>query len=148
MSRDFLFYWKPSQAQEEQGSLLTSAGSNQFYRVHREDTVWMTTRNSHGDLILIGRVRVEECTDYAGARKRFPTKNVFPSQYQIIAKPETVERLREVDISNIAGDLRFASKKNRLKVTDGQVDAKQLQSMRELTPESARILEEKWSGSQ
>ena len=132
----------------DQGNRLTSAGSDQFYRVHREDTVWMTSRNSRGDLVLIGRVRVEERTDYAGARRRFPTKDVFPRKYQIIAKPESVERLREVDLSDIAGDLRFASKKNRLKVTHGQVDAKQLQSMRELTPESARMLEEKWSGTE
>jgi hypothetical protein len=48
----------------------------------------------------------------------------------------------------IAESLRFASKtqRDRLDLDGGKVDGKQLQAIRELTPESARLIERVWNG--
>ena len=47
---------------------------------------------------------------------------------------------------DVAGELRFVSKVNdRLNLKGGLVKAQQLQTMRELTQESASMLEEEWS---
>lgn len=150
MGRDFLQLWKHTTADRElsEGRILRHAGSDQFNRVAPDDTVWATTVYSPGELILIGRLQVGECTDLKGARDHLGTDDVWEAKYHMIAKPGTEEPLREVSLTDIAGDLRFVSKKDRLKLTDGLVDAKQLQTMRELTEESATMLEKRWAGSQ
>jgi hypothetical protein len=99
-----------------------------------------------GELVLLGRLRVGECTDLQGASWRLGVDNMWEASYHVIAKPGTEEPLRAIDVMDVAGKLRFRSKVDaRLDLTDGLVRAQQLQSLRELTPESATSLEAKWS---
>ena len=125
---------------------MNHSASDQLGSVRPDDTVWVVTVHPGGELILLGRVVVGECTDLEGAEKRLGTDDVWEAKHHVIAKPGTEGPLREVGLMDVAEDLRFLSKVNdRLDLVDGQVSAKQLQRIRELTPESARMLEEKWS---
>ena len=59
--------------------------------------------------------------------------------------PDTVELVSEIDIQDLAEMLRFNSVRDRLALDDaGGVDGKQIQTLRELNPESARLLSERW----
>jgi hypothetical protein len=122
----------------------TASDQKRLGNVEPDDTVWAITVYPGGKLVLLGRLVVEDCIDQKSAEERFDYE-VWEAKYHAIAKPGTVESLQKVDLMDLAQDLRFVSKKNRLRVTDGRVMAQQLQSMRELTPESARMLEEKWT---
>jgi hypothetical protein len=144
VSRDFLQLWHHTTADWHLAEewFLRHAGSEQFYRVKPNDTVWVVTVYPPGELVLLGRLRVGECTDLEGAKRRLGTDDVWEAKHHVIAKPGTEEPSREVDLTDIARQLRFRSKVNdRLEVTDGFVRAQQLQTMRELTPESATMLE-------
>jgi hypothetical protein len=151
MARDLLQLWHHTTADWHlsEGYVLSHAGSDQFHRVLPDDTVWAVTVYPPGELVLLGRLRVGESTDREGARERLATDDLWEARYHIIAKQGTEEPLREVDLMDVAGDLRFVSKVNdRLNLVDGLVNAQQLQTIRRLTAESAAMLEEKWSGSQ
>jgi hypothetical protein len=59
-----------------------------------------------------------------------------------LAKPGTERDIIEADIQQLASGLRFDSPKDRLSLPDlERTDGKQLQSMRELTPDSIRVLQ-------
>lgn len=152
MPRDFLQLWKHKTADMalSEGGDSQHSGSDQLYRVAPGDTVWIVTVYPHGELVLLGKLQVGECIDWEGAKRLLGTDDVWKAKYHVIAKPNTEEPLRKVDLMGIAYDLRFVSKagKDRLNVPDGRVDAKQLQTMRELTKESATMLEQRWSGNQ
>ena len=152
MPRNFLLYWKPGRVKWalDRGWVARNMGSDQLYRARRGDTVWGATVYSPGELVLVGRLRVGECTDYEGAKRILDTDDVIEKNYQVIAEAGTAERVREVDLMDLAGELRFVSKagKDRLQVTDGRVKAQQLQTMRELTEDSAAMLEERWLSNQ
>ena len=151
MPRNFLLYWKPDRVRRERvrGRVVRNMGSEQLHRAQSGDTVWGVTVYPPGELVLVGRLQVGECTDYEGAKRLLRTDDVIERKYQVIAKSGTQEPLREIDLMDIASELRFVSKtgKDRLEVIDGLVKAQQLQTMRELTEESAAMLAQKWSGS-
>lgn len=150
LSRDFLQLWHHTTADGHlrEGRILGHAASEQFHRVRPGDTVWVVTVYPSGELILLGRLRVAECTDQEGATERLGTNDVWEASHHVIAEPGTQEPLREVDLMDIAGELRFESKVNdRLDLADRLVNAQQLQTMRRLTSDSAMILEKKWSAS-
>ncbi len=150
MSRDFLQLWHHTTADWHlsESYILSHAGSDQFHRVQPGDTIWTVTVYPPGELVLLGRLRVGERTDYQGARERFRTDDIWEAKYHVIAESGTEEPLQEVDLMDVARELRFVSKINdRLDLVDGLVKAQQLQTMRELTPESAKMLEGKWSAS-
>lgn len=149
MSRDFLQLWHHTTASKEvsQGRTLRNSGSKQqrLHRIEPDDTVWIVTVHPPGELVLLGRLIVDECTDFEGAKKRLGTDDVWEANYHVIAKPSTEEALHEINLMDIADALRFRSKEDHLRISDGRVDAKQLQTIRELTEESATMLKEKWS---
>ena len=156
MARKLLQLWHHTTADQhlragqhlDNGYILSHSGSDQFDRVQPSDTVWCATVDTSGDLILLGRIRVDEVADYYSARQRLG-EDIWESKYHVIAKSGTEEPLREVDLMDVAEDLRFVSKVNdRLDVRFGRVNAQQLQTMRELTPGSAAMLEEKWSSNE
>lgn len=150
MSRNFLQLWHHTTAKQHlcQDWILGHSASDRLGSVAPDDTVWVVTVYPEGELVLLGMVLVGECTDLEGARRKLDY-DVYPANYHVIARPGTEDSLREVDLMDVAGDLRFVSKKNdRLDLVDGQVNAQQLQSIRELTEQSAKILGEKWLGNQ
>ncbi len=149
MIKAFLQLWKSDIAE---GMLKTvdylgHSASDQLYRAQPGDTVWVVTVYKGGDAFLLGKLKVDESTDKEGAKKLLETNDIFDRKYHVLSKPRKAEPLRKISLMDVVEDLRFVSKarRNRLKVTDGRVNAQQLQSMRELTSESARMLEEKWT---
>lgn len=147
MAADYLSYWKPATVQHvlmEEGSLLNHAASEQYGRVVPGDTVWIVTAWSGGHLMLLGPILVNERTDYETAARRLGTDDLWEASHHILAPPGREVPARDVDISDLAGDLRFESKNDRLDMSNPSRVASQLQSMRRLTPESAALLRERW----
>jgi hypothetical protein len=71
-------------------------------------------------------------------------QNVWQSRDHIIADVGTEEELREVNLMDIATQLRFQSKNDRLSISSERMKAQQLQTIRKLTPASAELLSSKW----
>lgn len=151
MPRHFLQLWHHTTAEWhlERKWVLDHTASDQkrLSNVEPDDAIWAVTVYPEGELFLLGRLVVEECVNQEEADSRFEY-DVWQAKYHVIAKSGTEESLQEISLLHVAQDLRFVSKGNdHLDLVDGRVNAQQLQTMRELTPESARMLEEKWSGS-
>jgi hypothetical protein len=143
----FLMYWRPETADHQlsgEDLLLEHSASGQYDRLDSGDTLWIVTAWPGGILTLIGRLVVGVVTDQSTAAKLLGTNDLWTAPYHVIAAPGTSEPMREVDLTDLASELRFASTRDRLTVIDGRVNANQLQAMRELTPESAALLESRW----
>jgi hypothetical protein len=136
--RHFLQYWKSREADRVVGKPIDHAGSAQFTRVKPDDIVWIVTLREER-LILLGRILVSEIISRSVAQKRFA--QVYDAPLHIVSKSETAKILEEHDIQDIAPDLRFASGHDRFTFQSPmRTDGKQLQSLRELRPESAKLL--------
>jgi hypothetical protein len=147
MAKHFLQYWRPEQVDYnfEIDPTLNHTASGQFHRVSEDDVIWIVTIRPQGKLSLVGRIEVSKVTRQAEA-ERLIGMPLYKAAYHAIAKDGTVEIQCETVISGLAARLRFASAKDRLTVVNGRVDGKQLQAIRELTPDSALLLEETWRG--
>jgi hypothetical protein len=147
MPTHFLQYWEPKQIDYtmDVDDVLTHSGSDQFRRMKIQpgDTVWIVTVRRSGELTTIGRIQVDRVVSYREAVRHFG-KNVWESRDHIIAKVGTEEEMREVNLMDVAAQLRFQSKRDRLAISDGRMKAQQLQTIRKLTPASAALLSSKW----
>ncbi|NUN96363.1 MAG: DUF3883 domain-containing protein [Candidatus Omnitrophica bacterium] len=124
--------------------MLDHIAGQQLKRVAAGDTVWIITYYA-GEICLRGRIVVEKVTDFEGAARYLGTSDLWESDYHLLAKPGTEEPLDDIPLSDCVADLRFNSKKDRLTLdADDMVDPQQIQTMRELTPESAAILQKIW----
>lgn len=126
---------------------MNHTAGEQLRKVRPDDIIWIVTVFPPGELTLIGRLEVGECTNRKDAMRRLGTDNLWEAKHHVIAKPGTEEPLREVSLANIAEDLRFESSRDRLNVVNGRVNGGQLQAMRLLTPASVALVEAEWSGS-
>jgi hypothetical protein len=149
MPKDLLHYWVPATARHElqQRRDPISIGSEQLSerKVQPDDTIWIVTVED-GTLLLVGRVVVEDVVGRDEAIARLGTNDLWDATYTVIAKPGTVEPLRQVNLSSVASELTFKSRSSpRLTIVDGKVNPQQLQSTRHLTPESVELLEERWA---
>jgi 5-methylcytosine-specific restriction protein A len=138
MASDFLYYWPPSSVAQNLGLPLSRISGEEFGpdRVKPGDRVWIVTA-PQGVLHLAARVIVGEVISYAEAHVRADGIDLGEAEYQIVAKPGTVARVREFDITPLASGLRFESGTlPRLTVVQGRVDPQELQTMRALTPGS------------
>jgi hypothetical protein len=147
MLNQFLQYWEPKQIDNEIAveEVLVHSGSDQFRRmkVLPGDTVWIITVRPPGELVTIGRIQIGDVVSYGEATKRVG-QNVWQARDHIIAEVGTEEELREVNLMDIAEQLRFQSKRDRLAISNGRMKAQQLQTIRKLTPASAALLSSKW----
>lgn len=140
--RSFLSYWKPATADSNLGAReepLRHIASNQYHRLARGDEVFVATTRA-GRLILLGKVVVGRIVDQATA-EAYLGSQLWESSHHVLSEPGTESPLIEVDITPSADKLRFLGSRDRLALDDGQVDAKQLQTMRELSPQSAAELD-------
>jgi hypothetical protein len=139
----FLSYWKPATADfnlHGRTRLLNHIASQQYYRLSPGNEVYVVTVRN-GSLLLLGKVVVGRIVGQDVA-ERYCGIELWESEYHVLAKPGTERPLRELNISKLAGRLRFVSPRDRLSVDGGRVDPKQLQSMRLLTQQSAALLDE------
>jgi hypothetical protein len=147
--RHFVQSWKPRQVDREvaTGQPLQHSGSEQLNRVTPGNIVWIVTVRPQGQLHLVGRLVVGEIISYEEAKKRFGS-NVWEARYHAVAHSGTDEPISELSLMSIADSLRFISKthRDRLDIVGSKVDGKQLQQIRELTPESASSIQRIWYG--
>lgn len=147
MANQFLQYWEPKQIDNEFAveEVLVHSGSDQFRRmkVQPGDTVWIVTVRRPGELVTIGRIQIGDVVDYNEAVKRIG-QNVWEARDHIIAEVGTEEELRELNLMDIASQLRFQSKRDHLTISNGRMTAQQLQTIRKLTAASAMLLSSKW----
>jgi hypothetical protein len=142
MATTFLIYWKPEtvDANLRLPWLLDHSASEQFDRVEPGDQVWVATVRV-GELFFLGRITVGVRGDLETAERALGRTGFWTASHHIVAANGTANAIRQIRLPGIADRLRFESPRDRLTVLDGMVNAQQLQTMRILTPESARELE-------
>lgn len=141
----YLMYWKitPYERQNlaERKQTLYAA-SNQLHKVKPGDVLWIVNVYL-GQLLLIGRLQVETVvadSDVAQELSDADPETWDEADFYAIANRYTLEPMREVDVTPFASDLRFYGASDRLQ----GVDAQQLRALRELVPESAKMIEQLW----
>jgi hypothetical protein len=146
--RYFLQYWLSRQLDTELAlkAPLVHSGSNQFDRVSPGDIVWIVSVRDKGHLQLVGPIFVDRIVDQQEAKRLFGP-GVWNASHHIVAKDGTETQIREKGLKEIATQLRFISTsgRDRLILSNGQVDGKQLQTLRRLTVASAELLHSIWS---
>lgn len=148
-AKSYMLYWKITP--EERFDLANRrradvAAHNQLNKVQPGDVLWIVNI-FHNHLFLIGRLAVElvlDDTQLAQELVDSPQETWQEADWYAIANRYNVEPLREVNITPFVAQLRFNSDADCLDITEGAVDVKQLLSVRELTPESAHLLEQVW----
>jgi len=141
----YLIYWKltPYERQNlSERKQALYAASNQLNRVTPGDVLWIVNVYL-GQLLLLGRLQVETVVSDSEVAQELSDADPDTweeADYYAIANRYTLEPMREVDITPFVSDLRFRGVNERL----SGVDAQQLRSLRELVPESAKLIEQIW----
>jgi hypothetical protein len=136
------------------------AASAQFdhIRLAVGDTVWQVSLRPlradgqlPGALLLCARLLVHYVTDdEREARRRighYPRCEDYPPRTEsqhAFAREGGEELYAAIAIDDLAPELRFLSKHDRLTLADGHADPQQLQAMRRLAPGSAALLAARW----
>jgi hypothetical protein len=135
----FLFYCKPDNIDDPVAYLASS----QFDRLRPDDEVWSVTVED-GTLFLQGHAVVQQVVDRVQAENLLSRHDLWDAEFYAIAQ-QPWEPVRALDITAIAPRLTFEGTITKLPVG---WTAQSLQSMRRLTPESAKVLRQVWSGGQ
>jgi len=143
-------YWKNStckMVRPREGQPLVHAASNEYSRrgVAAGDRLYVVTVVK-GDLFLIGRMKVDRIVSQAEADKEHPDWNLWEAAEHCISTDSEASPMRfNVMVSRADRDLlRFVtcSGLSSLKVDDeGGLDQQTLRTIRELTPESAQLMD-------
>jgi predicted HNH restriction endonuclease len=148
MADHFFFYSTPDQVLIDRESDLpyTHAGSEQFGKISTNDTIWIVTVD-RGELFLIAKLVAGQKTNRDNAIRLLGTDNIIDKSIHVIAKRGTAQKMKMISLTDIIHDLRFKSEtgKDRLSLSKEAVIAKQLQTIRRLELESARLLERIWT---
>ena len=156
----FLFLWKPEQVVfdkqrlDETGKGFEHAWSGQFNRVSAGDHLWVISVYE-GKLFLNGHLHVRKILSTSDAATYLQGTDFDPKDFQsvtksdfhVVTRSDEAEPLEIIDIHKRASALRFNSSTGRDRLTiddDGSLKPQQLQTMPELTPESAELLEDIW----
>lgn len=145
-ARHYTLYWKIADFERHDLNRYkeaTYAGSLQLKRVHAGDTLWLINVY-HGRLFLLGRLRVAGVTpDRQQAQELVNTnKDWHEGDYYAIADKRDVEPLRENDITELVEQLVYVDMDTPLRPYP--VDAMQFRALRELTSESATLINQVW----
>ncbi len=148
--RHFLFLWRKfwrDEAQKGWGNKMDYVGGDQIRRrgVKPGDVLWIVAVEE-GNLYLLSRVVVDEILSTKEAQKRLRTNDLWPGKDHVLADKRYLEPWLDEDITMLAPKLRFESTvAPQLDIgEDGKIDWNQLRTMRQLTSESADLLEEEW----
>jgi len=154
----FMKYWKWPTVQpryEEIIPTLRHMGSRQFSRAAPGDVIWMVTVQPVTDvLFLVGKLTVGWLGDRDEAMQRLSVPWLWDAPLHVIAREVMEgsghgEPFKEISLRDVCAGLRFISPggKDRLRTTGGRVHPTQLQTMRQLTGASARLLEQLWQAA-
>ena len=142
MATNYMYYFK-------EGNFGTSerniGASSQFDKVNPGDIVWAVTKTSDGSFMLAQRIDVVWRGNVEDAIQRGIEKEaIWGNEWTVIEGTKPRIRQRDwISLDPIAWDLRFNSAADRLNPdANNQVNPQQLRTMRELTDETAQILEQ------
>jgi hypothetical protein len=142
MATDWLVYWRKEQILRSLSDrLLVHAASEQFGSVHPGDTLWISGQ-SGSDLVTVGPLEVLELVSQEEAERRLPYKP-WQSEYHAMAAQGKATAAKEVSLAPLLEELRFLSDRNP-QLDLGKPLGQQLQSIRRLTPASAKRLRQLW----
>jgi 5-methylcytosine-specific restriction endonuclease McrA len=143
---DFTSYWLPQQVEDNLGEAMFHIADNNFNRVRVGDTVWIVTiRPGTGEFMLCARVPVDEITGQAVADKRL-RGNAWKARYHVWCQRQDAEQVRLVSLESVVRTLRFQGSSPRLSRRNGKVYPQQVRRVRELTPETAGLMQGVWGG--
>lgn len=148
--RHFLLYWREESvvAHIESDYPLDVIASNQLGRVSSGDTIWLVTISSEGELILAGRMLVDKITDYKEAARIVSESQLWDADFYALPARGEAEPLDGINLEELAFELRFNSRiADRFDAARGKINPQQIQTMRELTIESAQLLTEIWESA-
>jgi hypothetical protein len=154
---DYMAYWKTDQVRAAiedaaEGHMVDHAASEQFGKVQPGDTVWIVNieKGTHR-FLLVARIEVGAVVGQREANRVLKDRygddyDVYRATHHLIAIEGSEEPGREIPLGAVARRLRFVSPepRDRLTITDGRIDAQQVRSLRELTPETIEIFEGLW----
>jgi hypothetical protein len=132
---EWLIYWKPTEVEEglKNGRPVECIWSAQLKRVALGDRVWIVSAPK-GRLHLYGRIVVSSiCPDETAG-------------FEANCVAAMAEPMMQISLLEEAGDLVFDSPSGdtRLTVVQGLINAQQLQTMRKLSPMTAKLFADKW----
>jgi predicted HNH restriction endonuclease len=150
-AKHYVLYWKLTPEERLALNETRSAAyatHPQLARVKPGDVLWFVNVYL-GRLFLLGRLRVEIVADDSELAQELVGS--YRGEWQeadwyALANKYSVEKLREVEITPLAGLLRFNSRyADRLTVDEGgHIEATQFRALRELNHDSAKILDDIW----
>jgi predicted HNH restriction endonuclease len=153
---DYMAYWKTDQVRmaledAASGRAVDHAASEQFGKVRSGDTVWIVNveKGTHR-FLLVARIEVRDVVGQREAERALGRRGeLYHASHHLLAIEGSEEPAREIPLDPIARRLQFLSPppKDRLKIENGQVDAQQVRSLRELTPETVELFEGLWRGA-
>lgn len=147
----FTTYWTRETWIQHQNRLdgvpLEHSASEQFtpQKVSIGDSIYIFNVSSpECRLFLGGRVKVAWIGSMQEACEKLGTDDVWEASYHVISNEEDcLPMIFDLDVTDIASQLRFISKtQNRLIINQGKINYWQFRVLRELTPESAYILDQ------
>jgi predicted HNH restriction endonuclease len=156
---DYMAYWKTIQVrmaldEAASGQAIHHAASEQFGKVRPGDTVWIVNieKGTHR-FLLVGRLEVGSVVGQREANRALKarygeTYEAYRATYHLFAIEGSQEPARELPLDPVARRLRFVAPKSRdrLTITDGEVDQQQVRALRQLTPDTIEIFERLWRG--
>ena len=153
MPNHYLMYWRfdtvENYLNNNPEGFLDHAASSQLGRVRIGDVLWIVTKpRRSGPLLLFGRLLIGWLGRLGEAALKLDTdpESLWSAEWHVIAPDNFGEEFGLTDISGIAAELRFISPsaRDRLAIDNQGVDPRQLQTLRQLTPSSAYLLDEIW----
>jgi hypothetical protein len=145
MSTNWLVYWQPDQiARAVADGSSPYVASKQFRTVAKGHVLWVTGRSGVGDLETIGPVEVVELLTRRQAQAKF--EKLWDAEYFAIPSASTRIVQGTVLLGPVLPRLRFDSQTS-VKLDLTKPLGGQLQRMRRLTPESAKLLKDWWTAS-
>ena len=148
MNRYFLQLWARSQnnwlaaKDVKRGDLLDHTASNQFGQKHinQGDFIYVVTVEER-ELYLIGRIKVRKICSQTEAHRILGRRDLWEAENHALAEPGSELPMHNDLIvpPQIAENLTFLTKEGYTIL--GDVDGRKLQTIRELTPESAYKLD-------
>ncbi len=146
MTRHFTHYWANATWQRtmgsDSGSPLDHSASSHFRNrgVRPGDSLYVVTV-LHGQLLLGARMRVTEITNRTNARRRLGA-DVWDAPDHVFGEAGTQLRHDLIVPDAVVQSLRFAPSGSRLRFVGQRLDQQTLRGVRELTPDSAALLDQ------
>jgi hypothetical protein len=136
-----MVYWKPDTAHSMllKGGNLGHSASNQYGRIDVGDVLWIVSSREFGDLRLINRQEVDELIPEEELKDDEFIARAWKSAYHVFT--DSPSPLVCIDISDIAGRLRFDGTSDRL---PEEFSGRNFQTMRKLTPKTIELMESVW----